>query len=692
MASRSASPAPRAPRWRLALAAAAVAASSVPAAAQAGLTVHQTARLRAVLDSAIAPDGSAIAVTRSVPRDPLRQPDGAPWVELHVVTPDGRERGYVTGEVNVAAPAWTPDGSAVTFLARRSGDTARAVYRIPKDGGEARRVVSHATDIGEYAWRPDGRAIAFVAAEAGSPAERALDAKGFTQRVYEERVKPMRLWIADLASDGSASTARRLPVAGSVARLRWSPAGDRLSAHVAPSALVDDSYMKMRLHVLDASTGRTLARFENPGKIGDVRWSPDGRHLAVVSAADPNDPLEGRLVILPSTGGPWPAGDTLGAFMEHGHVTAVGWENADTVVWLADEGVGATIGRVGADGSGAERVFTSTATIARSFSVARTGALALVADAPEHPAEAFMLSPGARAPMRLTHTNGWLADVPLARQDVVRYKARDGLELDGVLVRPLGEQSGQRYPLIVVVHGGPEAHYANGWLTGYTMPGQAAAARGFAVFYPNYRGSTGRGVAFSKLGQGDPAGREFDDLVDGVDHLVNIGLVDAARVGITGGSYGGYASAWGATFYSHRFAASVMFVGISNTISKMGTSDIPYELHMVHYRRWPWDDWQRFLERSPIYHVDKARTPLLILHGEDDPRVPPSQSMELYRHLKLRTKTPVRLVLYPGEGHGNRRAASRLDYHLRLMQWMDHYLKGPGGDMPSAEIAYEEPD
>jgi dipeptidyl aminopeptidase/acylaminoacyl peptidase len=229
---------------------------------------------------------------------------------------------------------------------------------------------------------------------------------------------------------------------------------------------------------------------------------------------------------------------------------------------------------------------------------------------------------------------------------------------------------------------------SNGWVTSYSRPGQVAAARGFAVFYPNYRGSTGRGVKFSKLGQADAAGKEFDDLVDGVDHLIATGLVAKDKVGITGGSYGGYASAWGATYYSDRFAASVMFVGISDDISKMGTTDIPEEMFLVHHRKRLWDDWDYFLERSPIRHVQKNRTPTLILHGKNDPRVHPSQSLELHRHLKTLNQAPVRLVLYPGEGHGNRRAASRFDYNLRMLRWMEHYLQGPAGDPPPRQIDY----
>jgi dipeptidyl aminopeptidase/acylaminoacyl peptidase len=264
----------------------------------------------------------------------------------------------------------------------------------------------------------------------------------------------------------------------------------------------------------------------------------------------------------------------------------------------------------------------------------------------------------------------------------VRYNARDGLDLEGLLIRPLREEPDTRYPLIMVVHGGPESHYSNGWLTGYSTPGQMAAAKGVAVFYPNYRGSTGRGVEFSKTSQADPAGKEFDDVVDAVDHLVEIGLVDTDRVGVTGGSYGGYATAWMSTYYSDRFAAGVMFVGISNKVSKVGTTDIPNEEYLVHARKRPWDNWQFFLERSPVYYADRGQTPLLIMHGAEDPRVNPGQSRELYRHLKLRGTAPVRLIFYPGEGHGNRRSAARLDYSLRSMRWMEHYLLGPGGDPP----------
>lgn len=208
--------------------------------------------------------------------------------------------------------------------------------------------------------------------------------------------------------------------------------------------------------------------------------------------------------------------------------------------------------------------------------------------------------------------------------------------------------------------------------------------KGFFVFYPNYRASSGRGVDFSMAGRGDLVGKEFEDVIDGIDYLIELGLVDANKVGIGGGSYGGYFSAWGATKYSHRFNAAVVFVGVSNQISKAHTTDIPYEDYYVHWGIWPYEDFQRYLDASPVAFAQNSKTPTLILHGKEDPRVHPAQSLELYRTLKLHGKAPVRFVMYPGEGHGNRKNTSRYDYLVRTLQWFEYYLNSdnPKDKMP----------
>ena len=646
-------------------------------------TPEHIARLRTVTSAELSPDGRTIAYTVSVPRRPFEDENGPAWTELHVTDLSGNSRPFITGEVKVGSIRWTPDGKGISFTAKRGEDEHGALYVIPIDGGEARKVLSNETGISSYVWSPDGSQVAFLAKDEEPKRKEKLADKGFSQEIYEEELLFTRVWIGTPNDDEAES--RMLDLTGSASDLHWSPDGKRLALALAPTPLIDDRYMKRKVYVVDADTGNTLARFENPGKLGQVAWSPDGKNLAMIAAEDIHDPSAGRLMVVPAGGGE--LRDILTNY--EGQVGSIAWQDDNTIMYLGDEGVWTTIKEIGRDGNARKTHLTVGKAALSRLRLSSDGKTSvMLGQSDRHPNEVFVMKHGDSAPRRLTDTNPWLADMRFAKQEVISHYARDGLRLEGILIRPLDEQPGKRYPLILSVHGGPEAHHRNGWLTAYSHPGQIAAAKGYAVFYPNYRGSTGRGVEFSKAGQGDYAGKEFDDLIDAVDHLIDIGLVDRDKVGVTGGSYGGFATAWCSTFHSKRFAAGVMFVGISNHISKSGTTDIPNEMTLVHATKSLWEDWDLFLKRSPIYYVEQARTPLLILGGKDDTRVHPGQSLELYRHLKVLGKAPVRLVRYPGEGHGNRKAGARYDYSLRVMRWFDHYLMGPGGDPPPHELDY----
>jgi dipeptidyl aminopeptidase/acylaminoacyl peptidase len=616
--------------------------------------------------------------------------DGEPWIELWVTDPrDGAARPYVTGKINVSNVRWSLDGQQLAFIAKRGDDKFKSLYLIPIDGGEARKAAELAADISTYALAPDGLRVALVASQPEPESKKKLEEKGFKQEIYEEDGRPARVWLATLFEKATHSLPLRID--GHILQVYWSPSDDRLLVAVTPTPTVDDSMVRQQVRVLDVASGAAGARIERDGKLGDIGWSPDGRKIALIGAADIHDPQAGRLMVADATGGA--ARDVLPDL--EGHVTHFEWADGQTLVYVAAMGVQTIVSRINVSSGEKDSrpLIGPDGPLITGLSLAQGGRqLAAVGSLSTHPPELFTWNEGDTAPHRRTQSNPALDKLKFGRQEVVRHKARDGLELEGVLIRPVGEVAGQRYPLILAVHGGPESHVSDGWNTTYSLPGQVAAGRGMAVFYPNYRGSTGRGVAFSKMGQGDAAGKEFDDLVDAVDHLIASGLVDSAKVGVTGGSYGGYATAWCSTRYSDRFAAGVMFVGISDKVSKVGTTDIPDEEFFVHALKRPWEDWNFFLERSPVFHAAKGRTPLLILHGKDDPRVNVGQSRELYRHLKLHNKAPVRLVLYPGEVHGNRKAAARLDYNLRMMQWMEHYLKGPGGNMPAMEIDYADPE
>ena len=657
------------------------------------MSPYDVTRLVTVGSVAIAPDGQRVAYTVWVQREPFADPDGPAWSHLYVVDATGTSRPYVTGRLRVRAPRWTPDGAGITFLSKREGDTHTALWVIPIDGGEAERLYTHdGAAISAYSLSPDGTRVAYLATDKADNGAGTARSRGFDYEVYEEHLAYSRVYVARLTGDDAAeegaSAPRRMTVEGSASAVRWSPKGDRLAITAAPTPLTDDRYMRSQVHLVDVASGKTLGQVETTGKIGQAAWSTDGRKIAVVAAVDQHDPEAGRIVVADGVRGG--RGKLLLEDLD-GHVTALAWRDSNTILYVAERGTGTRVGQLRADGSRPKTIADSPHG-ARGLSLAADGkTYALGMHTPVHPLEVFRGVVGAEDATRLSDSNPWLLAITMATQEVVRWRDRDDeLELEGILIRPLEEVAGQRYPLIVHVHGGPEAHVSHGWITSYGLLGQVAAARGFAVFYPNYRGSTGRGVAFSKLGQADAAGKEFDDLVDGVDHLIAAGLADKDRVGISGGSYGGYAAAWAATKLTDRFAAAVMFVGISDKISKTGTTDIPGEEYLVHTRKRVWDDWQWFLERSPIFHVRQARTPLLIAHGKDDPRVHPQQALELYRQLRVLAQSPVRLVFYPGEGHGNRRAASRLDYNLRHLRWMEHYLLGKGGDPPPMSLEYEK--
>jgi len=650
-----------------------------------GMSLEQIADLSQVGNAQISPDGERIAYLRSVPRDIPEEEDGPAWSELHVIE-NGESRPFITGQVNVDGMGWHPDSRRIVFLDKRGDDATTRLYAISVDGGEARAMASLETDISGYSFSPDGSQVALLAFEPDDEVDEKLEEQGFNQVIYEEGLQDRRIWILDL--DEVDASPRRIALEGSIQDVAWSPADDRLAVKITPQQLVDDTLVFTRIRIVDLQ-GEELGRIENPGKLGEMAWSPGGRYLAFIGTNLINDSREGRLMVAGRDGGEFT--DLIPGL--EGHVWHLGWLEDDRIGFLSYEGTGVRMGAIDADGENRETLIED-GPVFTGLSISGDGDVALYGNTPSHPNEVYRIS-GGRAE-RLTNSNPWLADVALARQEVVSYQARDGLRIEGILVYPLDYREGNRYPLILNVHGGPESHYSNGWLTGYSSPAQHASSEGYFTFFQNYRGSTGRGVEFTQLSFGRPAMEEFDDLVDGVDYLVEQGMVDGDRVGITGGSYGGYATAWGATQYSERFAAAVMNVGLSNQIAAFGTSDIPWEFNLVHLGKWPWEDWELFRQASPLYYVEKAATPILILHGDADPRVDPTQSRMFYRFLKLQENPPpVRLVLYPGEGHGNRRAASRYDYSLRLMRWMNHYLKGEGGEPPPYRVDYgfeDQPD
>jgi dipeptidyl aminopeptidase/acylaminoacyl peptidase len=660
----------------------AIGLSSSVAFAQSAITVEDIPKIKSVIQTSVSPDGDNVAFTRSLPRTLYVDENGSNYSELYVVDDKGVERPFITGSVNIKSIEWSNDSKTIYFLAKLKDDKFTSLYQIPVDGGQAQPVLAlKDTSISSYKLSPDNKQVAILAMPAADKSEKELKKLGFKAEVYEMGLKKKQLFIVDLAKADKPLTPTALNVDNYVSDVNWAANGEKLLVKTQPTALIDDKYTKSMWHLFDIASNKVTLSFKTEGKLGDAELSHDGKYIAILGAEDKHDPATGRLFIADTKTAE--ITEWLPDFM--GHVVDFEWSHKrNTLNFIANVGTQSFVASIKTGSNKYKKLVNEGEFIASQLSVSDSDkTLALRGNTAKHPNEVFIVR--SNKATRLTDSNSWLNDKRFAKQETITLKARDGVELDGVLVYPLDYEKGTRYPLIMSVHGGPESHDKDGWVTNYSRPGQMGAARGYAVFYPNYRGSTGKGVDYSKLGQNDYAGKEFDDLVDFKNHLVDMGLVDTKRVGITGGSYGGYASAWGATKLTEHFAASVMFVGVTNQLSKFGTTDISNEMNLVHARSYPWDKWQWYLERSPIYWAGQSETPLLIMHGKDDPRVHPAQSMELYRYMKVQGKD-VRLVYYPGEGHGNRKVAAQYDYSLRLMRWMDNYLMEGKKEMPAFEI------
>jgi len=265
------------------------------------LTPLDLARIQTMSSAKISPDGATIAAVRTIPRELFEEDDGEDWDELYLVDHTGdRARPFVAGEVNVGSVDWRPDSAAVSFLAKRGDDEHQRLYLIPRDGGEATPIISLGSAAVGYDWNPDGRRLAVIAAAALTEEDEELAEQGFNQEIFEEDYRPLQVFIVELEGDVEP---RALGIDGSVTQVQWSPDGRRLAVAVAPTPLVDDRYMFQVVKVVDVASDEVVATVDRRGKLGDVRWSPGGSWLAMISAADLHDPSASSLLLAAASGG-----------------------------------------------------------------------------------------------------------------------------------------------------------------------------------------------------------------------------------------------------------------------------------------------------------------------------------------------------------------------------------------------------
>src|SRR5262245_32502221 len=641
----------------------AVVMAAAAVSAQAPITPEQTLDRRAIGERgeglAFSPDGARLVFTVAEPAKGTMRPR-AIWM---LDAASGALRQLTFSGRNDSSPRWAPDGGSIAFLSDRDGPSQ--LYRLSMRGGEAEKLTDRKDAVRAFRWSPDGRRIALLMPEPKPDAQQQREKEKDDGRVADKDARHPRVWMLDVESRALKQVTN---ANWQIDEVEWTPDGTRLIA-VADDTPAADTWNE-RIYSIDLSTGGFASIGDVRRPLGGISISPDGKTIAYVGArVDGPEPHD--LHLLPVAGG---APQNLTATSVDRPIGQVRWIDNDSLAVTVARGFASEIAIVGRDGRvrPVERLNVNPAAFARSPS----GVFAYAGETAPQAPELWVKPPngGARA---VTDLNATWKSIPAVAPELVKYKSFDGLDIEAALLKPPAP-SAQPRPFVVLVHGGPTGR----WSDSFEPWGQLLVARGYAVLYPNVRGSTGYGQRFVEMNRADWGGGDFKDVMAGVDWAVARGIADPNRLGIGGWSYGGYMAAWAVT-QTTRFKAAVSGAPVIDMASEFGTENGSA------YDEWfygtPYEKLDGFIKSSPITFVKNVRTPTLLLQGTDDETDPIGQSQQFYRGLK-RYNVETDFVLYPREPHGLREEKHLLDRLTRVVAWFDRYLKSTPGTGPVGPV------
>jgi len=653
------------------------------------LDFSDLASLRDVSDPELSPDGEWIAyVVRTSNLEEDRR-----FGDIWMARWDGTRALQLThtADAGEREPRFSPDGRYLSFLASRGSfddeDKEKSqIWILDRSGGEARKLTDFPGGASDYAWSPDGGKLAVIASDPDPDEIEKKDKKTGKEKtpkpIVIDRYQFKRdedgyllrlrdhLYLLDVATGKSDLLT---PGDFDEAHPSWSP-DSSLIAFSSKRGGDPDRHENSDLYLIEPRAGaapRQLTRFEGPdADFGSpAAFSPDGKLIAYLRGASPTYSSYdmARLAVIPVEGGQ----ERLVTPDLDRAVSEPSWSSdGKSIYFLLEDDRSQMVAKVPAAGGAVER-FADAEGVVYGVSVgkgAKGDRLAVVASTPYQPAEVMALE-GKKARAISSHNRELLDTIELGALEGIEFESRDGAVVHGILVKPPGYQPGRRYPTIAYIHGGPVGQ--DGFEFDFTW--QILAANGYVVVAPNYRGSSGRGLQFTRAINADWGNLEVKDVIAAVDHLVAQGIADPERLGIGGWSYGGMTTNY--TIASDtRFKAAVSGAGVSNMLAAYGTDQ--YIRQYENEVGLPWNDIQPYLKISyPFYEAERIKTPTLFMCGEYDFNVPLINSEQMYQALKsLGVET--QLVIYPAQYHGLTKPSYQRDRAERYVAWFDRFLKG----------------
>ena len=634
------------------------------------MTIVELIDVPSVGSPRLSPDGSQILYTRT---DTDWEKNGRTTHIWRIAADGAGEVQLTNGEDGESSPRWSPDGTRVAFLAKRGENEHTQIHVMRNRGGEASPLTNHDSSVGSFQFSPDGKHIFFVASDPKSAEEKKKDKLKDDVFAFDEDYKQRHLFRVATDGDGSQQAERLTEGDYSVIGFRLSDDGMRIAHHRSVSPLVDNRD-EGEVWLMDADGGNALQLTDNTVSEFGAQLSPDGAHVMFLSdsSADFETYFNDNIFVLPAAGG---AHRVLYEDMPH-EVNSARWAPDGSIYFTANTGVRTELFHGALDDDAPKALTAGDHSLTGWNFSAAAGKHVFGISNRENNGDLHLLPADGGDPVKVTSVFDYLAETfELPVQEAIRWTGDDGAEVEGLLYYPLDYQEGERYPLVVQTHGGPAASdkFGFGRWSSYV---QVLTARGWAVFKPNYRGSTGYGDEVLRDMVGHYYRQSHLDVMTGVDHLIELGIVDGDRMAKMGWSGGGHMTNKIIT-HTDRFKAAASGAGAVNWISMYGTSD-------VRIYRTPWfggTPWQEdapidtYWGHSPLKDIYKATTPTIVLVGENDVRVPPEQSVELYRALKS-NGVDTHLYIAPREPHGWRELRHELFKVNVEIDWFERHVHG----------------